>query len=66
MLMDDSIIVKRKAQADYCKRTHTPHFAPESGKCYRCNKQIYEKISLEKASNELITGCPHCNYSFVE
>jgi hypothetical protein len=23
-------------------------------------------ISLEKAKNEMITGCPHCNYSFCE
>jgi hypothetical protein len=23
-------------------------------------------ISLEKAGGELITGCPHCNYSFCD
>ena len=46
-------------------------FAPSDGKCYRCNNNIYENTSttsgysVERASREMITGCPHCHYSFV-
>ena len=62
----DEIDMKRKAQKEYCDENRLPHFAPKSGRCYRCNKQIYELIDLEKASNTLITGCPHCHYSFCD
>lgn len=41
-------------------------FAPRDGYCWRCHKQIYEKITVKKATEELITGCPWCHYSFVE
>lgn len=67
-------IEARKAQKDYWARTKKPDFAPRDGRCFRCNKDIYTEIdhgkyktghSVEKATNELITGCPHCNYSFV-
>lgn len=65
------------AQAKYCKEKHYPHFAPEGdGRCFKCNRNIYEEIdhqngwktgvSVEKAGSELITGCPHCHYSFCE
>jgi hypothetical protein len=52
-----------------------PDFAPSNGLCYRCKAQIYEEkqhdgyktgVSVERASGELITGCPHCNYSYCE
>lgn len=59
------------AQKKYAEEKKAPHFAPMNGVCFRCKKQIYCKISerghsLETASTELITGCPHCNYSFVD
>ena len=64
------------AQKAYCEREETPHFAPNDGFCYYCNRNIYDAIknrngrtygvSVEKAGSTLITGCPHCNYSFVE
>lgn len=43
-------------------------FAPSNGVCYRCIRQIYSEggISVEKASTELITGCPFCHSSFVD
>lgn len=62
-------------QKKFCNEKVHPHFAPLDGKCYRCNKNIYEPIdrgtyktghSVEKATTHLITGCPHCNYSFVD
>ena len=76
----------KSAQEKYCKENGLPHFAPANGRCYRCNKQIYEQmehkrknyftgevigtyttgISVEQASTELVTGCPHCNWSYCE
>lgn len=57
------------AQKNYCKRIGFAHpFAPESGNCYRCGQNIYDEngYSVELASRHLITGCPHCNTSFVD
>ena len=43
-------------------------FAPVSGVCYRCHKNIYSEdgISVEQASKELVTGCPFCHRSYVD
>jgi hypothetical protein len=64
-----------KAQNEHCKTTGDPHFAPSDGKCYNCGNQIYKQIDhgngylsgipLERASS-LVTGCPHCHYSYCE
>lgn len=74
------------AQRSYCTNENLPHFAPRSGNCYSCNKNIYEEIKherkdwktgevygeystgidVEKASSELVTGCPHCNRSYCD
>lgn len=65
------------AQERYCKDKEYPHFAPNNGICWKCNQQIYaegknrmgnlsEGISVEEAGSELITGCPHCNWSYCE
>ena len=55
-----------KAQWDLCQEKEYPHFAPRDGRCYACGQQIYERISVERASKELITGCPWCHYSYCE
>ena len=55
-----------KAQKIYCIKEKVPHFAPIDGNCFHCNRQIYLKITLQKAENELITGCPWCHYSYCE
>lgn len=65
------------AQRKYCIKHGIPNFAPAlDGKCYQCNRDIYRQIthgngyttgiSVEKAGSTLVTGCPHCNYSFVD
>jgi len=64
------------AQNQYCAEKGFPHFAPHTGRCYRCGRDIYSEIehptgrktgiTVERASHELITGCPHCNYSFCD
>jgi hypothetical protein len=82
----------KAAQSNYCAKKRLPHFAPASGNCYRCGKNIYQNmgwkndppyskirvekdgeevdfitgVSLEKASSELITGCPHCHRSYCD
>lgn len=70
-----------EAQAKLCSEKGYPHFAPRNGVCWKCNRQIYQSakmksfsgieiekpgISVERASRELITGCPHCNWSYCE
>ena len=53
-------------QVDFCHRGQHPMFAPSDGVCASCLRQIYAKLSMERAGSELITGCPHCSYSFVD
>ena len=63
-----------KAQEKFCG--DGPNFAPRNGICYRCHRNIYlptngnngsvRGITVEEAGKKRITGCPHCNYSFVE
>lgn len=56
------------AQERYTKQNHDPRFAPEDGFCWSCGKQIYggRGYDLHRASNELITGCPHCHRSYLD
>ncbi len=65
------------AQSDYCEKKKIPNFAPAfDGTCYHCNRNIYKPythndgrvtgITVEEAGTTLITGCPHCNYSFID
>lgn len=54
------------AQIKLCKEKEYPHFAPRSGICYACGSQIYETISVERASSDLITGCPLCHRSYCD
>ena len=60
------LLDKQDAQIKYCKDKKLPHFAPISGRCWNCGKQIYERITLEKAGNELVTGCSFCRRSFCD
>jgi len=64
-----------EAQHNLCKSKGYPYFAPVNGFCHNCKKNIFEKhidgnfirgIDVDKASKELITGCPHCSRSFCE
>ena len=70
------------AQIQYCGRKQLPMFAPYSGHCPRCGRNIYDQIttkygggipgyartgySVEAAGKMLITGCPHCHATFVD
>ncbi len=52
-----------QAQKEACKKANYPHFAPHSGKCFSCLKNIYSKMTVAQAYNP-ITGCPHCGRTF--
>ena len=56
----------KEAQRKFCEEKGLPHFAPAFGTCWACHQDIYDRISVERASQTLITGCPHCNRSFVD
>lgn len=58
----------RAAQEAYCERTGSPHFAPESGICYSCGRNIYglRGVTVEEAGSRLVTGCPFCNVSYCD
>lgn len=59
----------RKAQKEYCEKNKVPHFAPWSGSCYSCHKNIYSApngYTVEYASMRLITGCPYCMASYCD
>lgn len=65
------IEIKRNAQRKYCdKGTSTPNFADfgtnSKGECLDCRENIWKHITLEKASTELITGCPCCSRSYCD
>ncbi|MEG0471300.1 MAG: hypothetical protein RR588_03100 [Solibacillus sp.] len=73
-----NVLESTKAQAEYCTENKAPHFAPKSGVCWNCNKNIYQEhpnkynpnimsgISVEEAKKQLVTGCPHCNRSYCD
>lgn len=58
-------IKANKAQMEFCKLRDVPHFAPTS-RCWSCGRNIYAKISVERAGRELITGCPYCHRTFCD
>ncbi|URZ06442.1 hypothetical protein CLROS_017750 [Clostridium felsineum] len=82
-----------QVQQKLCRERNFPHFAPEDGRCWCCNKNIYEEIgwkydsashrhvqvpldsdqvgfttgiTVEKAGEEFITGCPHCSRTYCD
>lgn len=55
-----------EAQIKFCEEKKLPLFAPVDGVCYKCNKNIYNAITIDKAKSELITGCPYCCQSYCD
>lgn len=68
-MIEKEIEMKREAQKELCKEGY-PNFAEfgtdDKGNCISCRKNIWEYISLEKASTELITGCPICHRTYCD
>jgi len=40
-----------EAQAKYCKEKDAPHFAPYSGVCHCCGKNIYEPLGGKRGQS---------------
>lgn len=66
--MTYDIELARKAQADLIDREELPYFPPRDGICFSCRRQIYAEggYTIERASTELITGCPFCHRSYCD
>ena len=59
--LPDEIIKERiKTYAKYVKDNDYPKFAPPDGKCWRCDKQIFNHYD----GTDGITGCPYCFTSY--
>ena len=63
----------RADQKALCLEKGHPHFAPLSGVCYACGKNVYQNYERENGSasfgwngTALVTGCPHCHRSFCD
>ena len=65
------------AQARFCERNGYLLFAPRSGYCYKCGRNIYEPFktrardmlpgyTVEQARHMLITYCPFCHVSYID
>ena len=58
-----------RAQDAYCAARGCPTFVPVSGRCWRCGRDIFGPpggVSVRRAGERVITGCPYCGYSFAE
>lgn len=44
-----------KAQSDYCNNHRVPHFAPKSGVCYKCRRQIYSPTHIPEQVYDTFT-----------
>ena len=66
-----------EAQARFCERNGYLLFAPYSGYCYKCGRNIYTPFktragdmlpgyTVEQAGHTLITCCPFCHVSYID
>lgn len=58
----DRIEEAKKAQERLCGEKQLPLFAPYSGVCWSCGRQIYEELD----GTSHVTGCPYCHRSYCE
>lgn len=67
-LICDSLEFQTKldAQENYCRTNNVPCFILPGLKCHNCNTNFWEYLTLEEYSNQLITGCPCCGWSWCE
>lgn len=63
-----------KRQEEYCATHNVPFFAPKSGVCWHCRRNIYipraegdtPAYSVARAGTTHITGCPFCCRSYCD
>lgn len=63
---NDEVREKINSQKKFCEENKLPFFVDSDGFCFSCHHHIWDRISLEQASSELITGCPHCSRSYCD
>ena len=61
----EDIREKIAAQAKYCKDNHLPNFS-DDGFCTWCGHQMWNHISLERASTDHVTRCFCCSRSYLD
>ncbi len=78
--MDKKLVIKKDNEIQECIELQRklvnekgyPHFAPSSGVCWKCNRNIYQNYQIEdrisngETGQSLVTGCPHCNRSYCD
>jgi len=72
-LTDKELESRRQAQRKLCDEKPWPHFAPPSGVCGTCGRNIYQNYEIHgvlswgwQGDRGLVTGCPHCRRSFCD
>lgn len=69
---DKEISAAIAAQKELCEKEKLPKFAPSNGKCWSCNRNVYqnykigERVSRGCSGETLVTGCPHCCRSYCD
>jgi hypothetical protein len=66
---DEQLKECKERQVKVCKEKNWPHFAPTSGVCWRCHRNIYQNYDdsgLGEDGSKPIIGCPHCNRSYCD
>ncbi|WP_339271678.1 hypothetical protein NYE54_09120 [Paenibacillus sp. FSL K6-1330] len=54
-----------EAQKKYCEEHEAPHFAPNTGRCWNCNQNIYQPIGWKYENGRGIrvaADSPDCNH----
>ena len=64
---NEEIDVCIKAQADYCEKKKQPHFAPKNGRCWRCNRNIYQNfgVGIDKPYSRTIVEQEGAEVEFI-
>lgn len=66
-----------EAQARFCRHNGYLMYAPGSGYCFKCGRNIYKPYisatgvevpgyTVEQAGRGLITGCPFCHATYID
>ena len=53
------------AQHAFCKARGAPMFMPGSGRCWHCGADMVDAFG-DRLRTEIITGCPHCFWSYCD
>lgn len=71
MTASETIQKAIEVQHVYCQIKDKPEFAPMTGYCWKCGRNIYDPdreghYDLNYAMTHLITGCPYCHSTYCD